>query len=133
MRMKRFFYIGIILLVLFEFANVYFIMPMPYSQAVRSIDLAYLLYSFRWIFRTVFGTMIVAGASSAWRTARWRKAPVLASLAIAAVVAYTTNFRMASDHMFLAPASLRMQPAEHNTVAKNRLVVGVEVDGQARA
>ena len=33
--MKRLFYLGVYLLVLFELANVYFIMPMPYSQAVR--------------------------------------------------------------------------------------------------
>jgi hypothetical protein len=35
--MKRFFYIDISLLVLFELANVFFIMPMPGSQASERI------------------------------------------------------------------------------------------------
>jgi len=45
--MKKLFYLGITLLVLFELANVFFIMPMPGSQRMSSIDLAYALYSWR--------------------------------------------------------------------------------------
>ncbi len=41
--MKRLFYIGIVLLIVFEIANVYFIMPLPYSQR-NNLDLAYRLY-----------------------------------------------------------------------------------------
>ena len=59
--MKKFFYIGITLWVLFEIANVFFIMPMPGSQRMGSIDLAYTLYSWRWLFRAVFGMMIFPG------------------------------------------------------------------------
>jgi hypothetical protein len=40
---------------------------------------------------------------------------------------------MAADRIFIAPSSLDMQPAAKNTVDPARLVVGVEVDGQARA
>ena len=64
--MKKLFYLGITLLVLFEVANVFFIMPMPGSQRMASIDLAYLLYAWRWFFRAIFVVMIVAGAASAW-------------------------------------------------------------------
>ena len=59
--MKKLFYAGAFLLALFEMANVYFIMPMPYSQRWHSIDLAYALHSWRWLFRAVFGMMILAG------------------------------------------------------------------------
>ena len=65
--MKRVFYLGICLLLLFEVANVFFIMPMPGSQRMTTFDLAYLLYSYRWLFRAVFGLMIVVGAPSALR------------------------------------------------------------------
>ena len=51
--MKKIFYFGFIGLILFEIANVYFIMPMPGSQRMNSIDLAYFLYSWRWLFRAV--------------------------------------------------------------------------------
>jgi hypothetical protein len=43
--MKKLFFLGITLLVLFEVANVYFITPLPYSQRMRSIDVAYALHS----------------------------------------------------------------------------------------
>ncbi len=43
--MTKRFYLGVALLALFELANVYFIMPMPYSQRMRSIEVAYFLHS----------------------------------------------------------------------------------------
>ena len=56
--MKKLFWLGLIGLFLFEIANVYFIMPMPGSQDMNSIDLAYFLYTWRWLFRILFGVMI---------------------------------------------------------------------------
>jgi hypothetical protein len=131
--MKKLFYLGLGLLALFELANVWFIMPLPYSQRVRSIDVAYALYSWRWVFRGLFGAMIVAGLAAAFRVAGWRRALAPLAVAIVALITYATNNIMAADKIFIAPASLDMQPAERNKVDPARLVVGVEVDGQARA
>ncbi|MES2179938.1 MAG: DUF3179 domain-containing (seleno)protein [Gemmatimonadota bacterium] len=131
--MKKLFYAGIALLVLFELANVWFIMPLPFSQRVRSIDIAYFLYGWRWLFRGVAAALIAVGLRGAWRVPGWRKIGVVASVLLAAVVTYMTNFVMSADKMFLAPASLVMRPAAQNTVDAKRLVVGVEIDGEARA
>src|ERR1044072_51950 len=114
--MKKVFYLGLLFLAVFEVANVWFIMPMPYSQRVRSIDIAYALHSYRWLFRAVFGAMIIAGLRPAWRVPTWRKAFVVVGLALAGLVAYGTNFVMAADAIFVAPTSLDMQPAEKNKV-----------------
>ena len=59
--MKKIFYIGLAGLLLFEILNVYFIMPMPGSQKMNSIDLAYFLYRWRWLFRILFLMMLVVG------------------------------------------------------------------------
>ncbi|HXN76635.1 MAG TPA: hypothetical protein VN876_08370, partial [Gemmatimonadaceae bacterium] len=131
--MKKLFYAGISLLVLFEIANVYFIMPMPGSQRVASIDLAYLLYSWRWLFRGIFAAMILAGAPSAWRAPGRRKFAMPGLLLLAAVVAYAINFQMVADHMFIAPKSVVMLPADRNKVNTSRLIVGIEINGEARA
>ena len=131
--MKKVFYAGAVLLVLFELANVWFIMPMPYSQRMRSIDIAFALHSYRWVFRVLFGGMLVAGLLPALRVATWRKVFAPLTIAVVGLVAYATNFVMAADRMFIAPASLDMQPSERNKVDPARLVVGIEVDGQARA
>jgi hypothetical protein len=40
---------------------------------------------------------------------------------------------MSADHLFLQPTVLNMQPAARNKVALNRLVVGLTINGDARA
>ena len=131
--MKKLFTLGIVGLLVFEAVNVYFIMPMPGSQRMRSIDLAYAVYRWRWAARAVFGALALAGAPAAWRSPGWRRWLVPASAAVLAVVAYAVNFRMQADHMFLQPHALVMAPPAKNTVARDRLVVGIEINGDARA
>ncbi len=131
--MKKLFYCGVGLLVLFEVANVYFIMPMPGSQRMASIDFAYLLYTWRWLFRAIFAAMIIAGAPSAWRVPGRTRFAVPALLVVAAAIVYVFNFQMAADRMFIAPKSVVMAPADRNKVEMNRLVVGIDINGEARA
>lgn len=131
--MRKLFYLGIGLLVLFEIANVYFIMPMPGSQRMASIDLAYSIYTWRWLFRAIFAAMIVAGAASAWRAPGRKRFAVPALLVVAAAVVYVLNFQMAADSMFIAPKSVVMVPADRNKVDTARLIVGIDINGQARA
>ena len=131
--MKKLFVPGIIGAVLVEIANVYFIMPMPGSQQMRSIDAAYAIYRWRWPLRVVFGAVAVAGATALWRASGWRRWVAIGSVAVAALVTYAVNFRMSADHMFRQPTALNMQPAATNAVKLNRLVVGVNINGDARA
>jgi hypothetical protein len=131
--MRKVFYVGLLLLLLFEVANVYFIMPMPGSQRMRSIDVAYFLYQWRWEFRLLFGALILAGVWPAWQAPGRRRWTAPAALVVVAGVAYATNFVMAADRMFLAPTVLTMRPAARNEVEMARLVVGVALNGEARA
>ena len=130
---RRWFVLGVIGLLLTEMANVYFIMPMPGSQQMRSIDAAYAVYRWRWLLRALFGLMVVSGVPAMWRLNGWRRAAVAVSTVVLAGVAYAVNFRMSADHMFRQPTVLNMQPPAHNKVATNRLVVGVALQGDARA
>ena len=131
--MKRAFFVGVVGLLLFELANVYFIMPLPGSQRMRSVEVAHLLYTWRWWIRGLFGLFLLSGVAPAWRTVGWRRWLVPAALGLLAAVAYMANFKMAADQMFKQPTSLVMQPAARNRVPLDRLVVGIEVNGDARA
>lgn len=131
--MRILFALGVIGLIVLEIALVYFIMPLPGSQAMRSIDTAYFLYSWRWPLRAVVLALVLAAAWPAWRRAGWGKWLVPASLIVAGVVAYVVNFRMSADRMFVQPRSLLMQPVAQSNVARDRLVVGIEINGDARA
>lgn len=129
--MKKYFYVGIIGLILFEIAKVYFIMPMPGSQRMNSIDLAYFLHSWRWTFRIVFMLLIVLGSPSVFQTKK-KWLPTLMILLVAGV-AYAANFEMAADTMFYQPKTLLLKNAVSNRVDKERLVIGVEENGEAKA
>ena len=129
--MKSVFYLGLILLALFEIMNVYFIMPMPGSQRMNSIDLAYFLYANRWIFRSFFMLLILAGSYHAFRSGRiWIP---LAAIIPVAIVVYTFNFRMTADHMFLQPESLVFTSKAGNTLTDSSLVIAVTHQFEAKA
>lgn len=128
--MKKLFYAGVLGLLLFEVANVYFIMPMPGSQQMNSLGTAYFFYKWRWVFRTIFAIMMALGLKAAFSGSRWK--PV-ALLLIAAAVVYATSFKMAADTMFYQPASLQFANAAQSGVDSNRLVIGVIYNGQAKA
>ncbi|HET9825690.1 MAG TPA: DUF3179 domain-containing (seleno)protein [Chitinophagaceae bacterium] len=128
--MKKLFWLGIIGLLLFEIANVYFIMPMPGSQRMNSIDFAYFLYHSRWQIRILLGLIIIIGlVNSSWRR-NWVPAIPITLLLL---VAYMANFKMAADHMFYQPRKLLLASAAQNKVDSGRLVIGVEMNGEARA
>jgi hypothetical protein len=132
--MRQFYAVGLALLALFELANVYFIMPLPGSQRMRSLDLAYTLWSARWVVRGIAGTLLALGALALLRDRSVRRWWVLAPLTgLVAALAWYVNFRMAADQMFRPPTVLRMASAADNGVALDRLVVGVVVNGEARA
>jgi hypothetical protein len=54
-------------------------------------------------------------------------------IAIVAAVVYMTNFVMAADAMFKQPKQLSLVSAESNKVDSNRLVLGVSINGEAKA
>ena len=127
--MKPLFYAGLFGLLLFEILNVYFIMPMPGSQRMSSIDLAYFLHSWRWVFRIVFFGMLTYGFFKA-RKHKWFS--LVAVLFVSAGI-YILNFVMAADHMFYQPRQLLLVGVGANKVDTQRLIIGVAVNGHAKA
>lgn len=131
--MRFAFALGLLLLAAFEVANVFFIMPMPGSQRMRSLELAYLLYSWRWPLRIAAVVLMIAGARRAWDGGWLRRSAVVVSALAVAGLAYLFNFVMSADAMFLQPTVMTMASPAANRVALDRLVVGLEVNGEARA
>jgi hypothetical protein len=109
-------------------------MPLPGSQKINTVDVAYFLHTYRWIFRAVFVLCLVIGARSAFRTQRavGRIAMVL-SLVIVVVVLYMFNFRMQADRMFLQTNSLLLLSREQNEIPEEKLVLGYTCENEARA
>lgn len=130
LNMKKLFYFGIFFLALFEIANVYFIMPMPGSQKMDSLDAAYFLYSWRWLFRAVFGIMVISGIKQAFSASKWA---ALGSILLISGIVYACNFIMAADSMFKQPDTVIFKKSRENKVEKNRLILGITVNGESKA
>src|SRR5437016_5139731 len=128
--MKKVFWFGIVGFFLFEIANVYFIMPMPGSQKMHSIDVAYFLYRSRWGFRILFGLMILVGLFGSYWKRKWL---LIIPVGLLASVVYMLNFKLAADHMFYQPKKFLMVGSVRNKVDSNRLVIGVNVNGETKA
>ncbi|GGM99054.1 hypothetical protein GCM10010967_36300 [Dyadobacter beijingensis] len=129
--MKKLFYLGIIGIILYEIAKVYFIMPMPGSQRMNSIDAAYFLHTWRWPLRMLFWVMVVGGAFSVF-SGKMKWLPAI-FLLLAAGITYATNYEMAADTMFYQPSQVVHHNAAANKVDMDRLVIGVEANGEAKA
>ena len=129
--MRSIFYVGTIGLLLFEAANVYFIMPFPGSQQWESLDLAYFLYVNRWIIRAGLVILALFGVRSVLNSGkRWK-----AGLTVLAVVfgcAYI-NFRMSADAMFQQPRQVQFLSESDFTGSDSMLVVAIERKGEAKA
>lgn len=129
--MRRLFWPGLLLLALFELLRVWLIMPMPGSQTIDSLGLAYALHAWRWPLRGLFALMLVAGAPRAF-AGRRRWVPALALLAVAALAAFI-NTQLVAEKMFLQPSQLVLVPRAQSALGDDALVLGVAQGGEAHA
>jgi len=129
--MKKHFYFGLALLLIFELLNVYFIMPFPGSQNSESINFVYVLYSYRWFFRIIFSVYILLGFKDIIKS-NYKLIPVFVSL-IVFIAIYIINFKMSADHMFLQPSQLKFENIKNNNLDRSALVIGVTINEEAKA
>jgi hypothetical protein len=130
--MKKTFYLGLAGLLLYEFLRVYFIMPLPGSQEMNSISIAYWLHQFRWCARFVFISMVIRGSIYTFPHSRWKIIPA-ASVLIVAAALYLFNFPMSADHMFLQPAVIKYLSPNDSALNKDAQVIGVTINGESKA
>jgi hypothetical protein len=128
------FIIGILLLFLTEILRVYFIMPFPGSQHANSIGIAYFLGRNKWLLR-IIGLLLIAYPAYRVFTAgkSWQQLLLASILIVFGIVFYLFNFRYEADRMFYQPANKNFAAAAGNRVDSNNLVIGVEINGEAKA
>jgi hypothetical protein len=126
--------LGLLLLILFEFARVYLIMPMRGSQNFNSIDLAYFLGSNKWIIRLIGYLLVSIPCVLILRNANKTEKIVIGGLtAIYLCVFYVFTFQMEADKMFYQPTKVVKTSLAANKIPDNKLVIGVVIDSVASA
>lgn len=133
--MNTIFRISIFLLLLtFELLRVWLIMPMPGSQNMESIELAYFLGSNKILIRSILIMLLLYPVFSVFRAGSIKQ-KIIIGLAgtIYLGVFYLFNFQMEADRMFYQPSKIVLAGQQKNVIPANKLVIGIEDKGQARA
>lgn len=131
---KAIVFIGLILLMVIEILRVYFIMPFPGSQHDETLEIAYWIGGniiwIRWVFVTISGLFFISSFATSKRGFK-----IAASLLIViyAVIFYLFNFRFLAETMFYQPKNLQFSSSADNKIALEKQVLGIEINGEAKA
>ena len=128
----------LILALLFLFATeilrVYFIMPFPGSQKANTIQIAYFINNYIWWLRLA-GLLVLLPLL--WRVLRygkwWKKIVLSFFVLLYATVFYFFNFKFLADKMFYQPKNKILATVADNKVDSSKLIIGITINGQAKA
>ena len=124
------------LLLLFsaEILRVYFLMPFPGSQVSNTVPYAYWLErSIIWI-RVLTLLLACFALLAVFKTGRtWAKVLLPFILIAYAFVFFAFNFRLRADKIFYQPVNKSFTAAGNAEMDRSKLVIGVMIDGQAKA
>ena len=126
--------IGFLLLFAVEILRVYFIMPFPGSQEHDTLSFAYWLSGNIFWIRLLALLLILFPAIRIFKNGKKRAIIMLSSVLILyAVVLFFVNFRFEADKMFYQPGQKIFADANTNKVQADKLVLGVAINGEAKA
>jgi hypothetical protein len=126
--------LGVLVLFGFEIASIYYIMPFPGSQRDESVELAYFLVNHIHYFRLA-GLLLMAYPiySFVFKGTTTQRVMLIGLILLYLMLFYQVNYRMQADSMFKQPRTITLLNAEQNKVDKQKLVLGVLLNEQARA
>ncbi len=125
---------GLLILLAAEILRVYFIMPFPGSQTADSIQIAYFLNNYIWWFRVVGLILFVPAMLYVYRNSRmWKKILLSVFVLLYATVFYFFNFKFLADTMFYQPKNKILATVADNKIGSTKLIIGVALNGQAKA
>ena len=127
-------FVGFIFLIIFEVLRVYLIMPMPGSQEFDSINLAYLLGSNKVYIRVILYAIITYPFIVEFKQSKKLGKSLLIAMALFyAVIFYVFTFEMEADKMFYQPGHKYFNSSAESKIGADKLVIGIEFQGVAKA
>lgn len=109
-------------------------MPFPGSQVSNTLSYAYAIDRIiPWIRAGVFILALVALEAVFKRGKTWEKIALPLALASYAVVFFAFNYRLAADKIFYQPINKTFTTAGDTSMDRSKLVIGIVIDGQAKA
>ena len=127
-------FMALLLLFSAEILRVYFVMPFPGSQVSNTVSYAYWLdHSILWI-RILALLLLSFALIIVFRNGRiWEKILLPLILVSYAILFFYFNFRLHADSIFHQPVTKSFTGAAKSEMDKSKLIIGVMIDGQAKA
>ena len=127
-------FMAFILLFSAEILHVYLVMPFPGSQVRNTVSYAYWLdQSIIWI-RILALLLICFALIIVFKNGRiWEKIFLSLFLLLYAFVFFFFNFRLQAENIFHQPVNKSFTVASNSAMEKSKLIIGVVIDGQAKA
>lgn len=117
-----------------EILRVYLLMPFPGSQVGNTVSYAYWLdQSIVWI--RVFALLLTSVALLVFfkKGGTWAKVLLPLVLVSYAIVFFAFNFKLPADKIFYQPVNKSFTSASNGELDRSKLVIGVVIDGHAKA
>ena len=122
------------ILIIFESVRVYLIMPMPGSQTFDSISWAYFLGSNKNIIRIILYLILIIPFIKIIQEGSLKEKIVLSFLSlIYIVIFYVFTFKMEADKIFYEPTRTFFYKIAENKIPIEKLVIGINENGMAKA
>jgi len=132
--MRPFLITGFLMLFIAEVLKVYFIMPFPGSQRLNTVGIAYFLHNNIWWIRCIFMGMIAYPLYLVFTKGQFKSKIInVAVVLLYFIVFFLFNFRFLADKMFYQPQKKRMAAVTDNIVNRDKLIIGVHINGEASA
>lgn len=123
-----------IILIAVEILRVYFVMPFMGSQQISTVGIAYFLERNIWYIRIIFGLPAIYFLYKSLVKSKWlTKLLAAVFLMVYALVFYIFNFKYPADKLFYQPKNKILATAADNKVPLDKLVIGVLINGEAKA
>jgi hypothetical protein len=125
---------GLFFLFAAEILHVYFLMPYPGSQVRDTVSYAYWLdKSMIWIRILGLFILFIALVDAIRHGNIWKRIFVFGILIGYVVLYFISNFRLQADKIFHQPVNKSFIAASKSELERSKLVIGVVVDGKAKA
>jgi hypothetical protein len=109
-------------------------MPFPGSQQSDTINWAFFIEKYKWLLR-IIGLLLIAG--TVIRIVQGKRKPAKVMLVIFTIlygiIFFFFNLRFEADKMFYQPTVKNFSNSTGNTIDSNKLVIGIVINGEARA
>jgi hypothetical protein len=125
---------GLMFLITVEILRVYFIMPFPGSQRSNTIAIAYFVDRNIWWLRLIGFAIVAIPLMHFLRKGRlWKQIVLIVALLFYGVVVYAFNLKFLADKMFYQPKNKLLLSASADTTNRDHLIIGVDINGEAKA